>query len=284
MTTFKPMLAATLDLNTLTLPVLCTPKYDGIRCVIRDGVVLSRTLKPIPNLHVRTLLKECPDDLDGELIVPESSFNATQSAVMRVEGTPNVRYYVFDLIRDAPYEQRMKELESLPLPDVCVKVLPVRISTKTSLFAYEERCTREGYEGIMVRSPTGPYKYGRSTEKQGYLLKMKRFLDAEARIIDFEELMHNENEALVDERGYTKRSSHRDGKVPGDTLGCFLVETDDHRVFRVSTGLTAEQRQLYWDTRSDLLGKLVKYKYQESGAKDLPRFPVFLGFRSEDDM
>ena len=278
------MLAATLDMDRLVLPTLCTPKYDGIRCLIREGVARSRTLKPIPNLHVRALLAECPDDLDGELIVPNTSFNATQSAVMRGDGTPDVRYYVFDLIRDAPYEQRMKELESIVLPDVCIKVMPVRISTKTSLYAYEERCLREGYEGIMLRLPTGPYKYGRSTEKQGYLLKMKRFTDAEARIVDFEELMHNENEAMVDERGYAKRSSHKDGKVPGDTLGCFVVETESHQIFKVSTGLTAEERQVYWDSRADLVGKLVKYKYQEAGAKDLPRFPVFLGFRSEDDM
>jgi DNA ligase-1 len=36
--------------------------------------------------------------------------------------------------------------------------------------------------------------------------------------------------------------------------------------------------------RDQMIGKLVKYKFQEAGAKDLPRFPVFLGIRHPDDM
>lgn len=51
---FKPMLAgkAPDDLNELTLPVLVSPKLDGIRCVMHEGVALSRKLKPIPNAFV----------------------------------------------------------------------------------------------------------------------------------------------------------------------------------------------------------------------------------------
>ena len=39
-----------------------------------------------------------------------------------------------------------------------------------------------------------------------------------------------------------------------------------------------------WNNREDYLGKLVKYKFMTTGIKDLPRHPVFVGFRSEDDM
>lgn len=284
MESFKPMLAGSVDLEKVVYPVLCTPKYDGVRCLVRDGQVVSRQLKPIPNDHVRSLLSGLPDGLDGELILPKASFNTIQSRVMSVEGKPRIKYHVFDVVRKVPYDQRMIELEEMDLPKVCVKVLPVRIRNQEALLKYEQECVDKGYEGIMVRSLRGPYKFGRSTTKEGYLLKMKRFVDAEAKIVGFEELMHNENVATVDNLGHTKRSSHHAGKVPAGTLGCFVVENDEGKQFKVSTGMTAGERQDYWGRRDEMIGKWVKYKYQEAGGKTLPRFPVFLGIRPEEDM
>ena len=45
----KPMLLPreTPDLDNLQYPVYVTPKLDGIRCLFKGGVALSRTLKPI---------------------------------------------------------------------------------------------------------------------------------------------------------------------------------------------------------------------------------------------
>lgn len=282
---FRPMLAACAcaDLEALQFPLLCTPKFDGIRCLIRNKTAMSRTLKPIPNTHVRSVLAACPNGLDGELIV-QNNYNKTQSGIMREDGEPDFAYHVFDVVMDAPYIERMKVLAEMELPPICKKVLPVEIRTRTSLLAYETRCLQDGYEGVMIRSPDGPYKCGRSTEKEGYLLKLKRFTDAEARIVDYEELMHNENPVTYDKRGYAKRASCQENLVPAGTLGCFVVEDDRGRQFKVSTGMTAEQRQEYWDNIDDYIGQFVKYKFQEHGTKDLPRFPVFLGFRSEDDM
>jgi DNA ligase-1 len=71
--------------------------------------------------------------------------------------------------------------------------------------------------------------------------------------------------------------------IPAGTLGAFVVRDGD-KEFKVATGMTAEERQLYWDTQDEMLGKLVKYKFQPSGAKDLPRFPTFLGIRHPDDL
>lgn len=282
---FRPMLAACAcaNIDMLNFPLLCTPKFDGIRCLIRKKTPVSRTLKPIPNKHVRAVLSACPNGLDGELIV-QNNYNKTQSSVMREDGEPAFEYHVFDVVMDAPYSERMKVLAEMELPPICKKVLPIEIRTRTSLLAYETRCLQDGYEGVMLRDPEGPYKCGRSTEKEGFLLKLKRFTDAEAKIIDYEELMHNENPLTYDTRGYAKRASCQENLVPAGTLGCFIVEDDAGRQFKVATGMTAEQRQEYWDNIEDYIGQFVKYKFQEHGTKDLPRFPVFLGFRSVEDM
>ena len=53
----KPMLATEANFNKLRYPVCTQPKLDGIRVVIKDGVVYSRSLKAIPNKHVQTLFR-----------------------------------------------------------------------------------------------------------------------------------------------------------------------------------------------------------------------------------
>lgn len=277
------MLASCVDIASLTFPVLCTPKYDGIRCLIRGGIPVSRTLTPIPNHHVQSILKDCPDGLDGELICNDN-FNKTQSGVMSVDAKTDVTYNVFDIVSDAPYTERMKTLATTHLPPVCRKLLPVRITTRTSLLAYETRCLRAGFEGIMIRSPEGPYKSGRSTVKEAYLLKLKRFTDAEAKIIGYAERMRNDNELTYDNLGYARRSSAHSGKTPLGTLGAFVVENEEGGRFKVSTGMTDQDRAVYWEMRDECIGQVVKFKFQESGAKNVPRFPVFLGFRDVMDM
>lgn len=77
-------------------------------------------------------------------------------------------------------------------------MLPVEIGSAAELAAYKEKCLSEGYEGVMVRDPAGPYKCGRSTEREGWLLKIKRFEDAEAEVLETYEGMSNYNEAGVD--------------------------------------------------------------------------------------
>ena len=282
---FQPMLASPIDLTSVKYPVYCSPKFDGIRCVIRDGLSLSRKLKPIPNKYVSKMLTMCNDNLDGELIVSGRSFNQIQSAIMSEDGKPDFEFHIFDLISDKPYVERMVELAELKLPKFCYRVLPKRIQNEKEMLAYERMCVDENnYEGIMIRSPNGPYKFGRSTVRQGYLLKLKRFQDSEARIVGFEEMMHNENEKTKDELGHSKRSHKKAGMVAAGVLGAFVVEMDDGKQFKVSTGMTADDRVKYWESRNDMLGKFVKYKFQDAGAKDLPRFPVFLGIRHPDDM
>lgn len=286
----KPMLAETCeDKSTLKFPVLATPKLDGIRCLVIDGQALSRKFKPIPNHYIRTKIsRECPEGLDGEVMIPNTPFNEISSAVMSEEGKPDFKYYVFDYVTTdlkKPYTERMKELEALEVPDFVVKVLPRQIESLSELDALEEKFLSGGYEGVMVRSLHSPYKCGRSTVKEGYLLKIKRFRDAEAEIVGVEERLHNENEATTDELGHKKRSSHKANLVPSGMLGAFIVrDLTTGLTFSIGTGYTDEFRKEVWVNPTSYVGRIVKYKYQEVGQKDLPRFPVFVGFRDERDM
>ena len=54
--------------------------------------------------------------------------------------------------------------------------------------------------------------------------------------------------------------------------------------FSCGSGLNDALRDEIWKNQSKYLGKLVKYKYMSKGIKELPRHPVFIGFRDETDL
>lgn len=297
--TFKPLLAATLDaedFDKILYPVLASPKMDGVRAIIVNGVVMSRSMKPIRNRYVQKLFGRPElNGLDGELIVGEPNdpnlMQQTTSGVMSADGEPNVKFYVFDKV-DAPggFAARLqaarnviRDLQSrLPLVDV----YHVEANSADELTKLEAQYVEAGYEGMMVRSVNGPYKQGRSTFREGTLLKVKRFSDSEAVVIGFEEQETNLNEAFKDELGHTKRSSSKEGKVGAGTLGNLLVRDPETGIeFSIGSGFDYVQRAQLWEVGEDLIGRLVTYRsFKVAGVKEAPRFPVFVAFRDPIDM
>jgi DNA ligase 1 len=285
---FKPMLAcnAPKNLEKIQYPILASPKLDGIRCIIHNGEAVSRNLKPIPNDYIRDCLGggNLPDGLDGELIV-NGGFNSTQSGVMRKAGKPDFTYHVFDWYDEKKdFTARIAAIDALVKHSKVEIVEQLTIKNEPELLALEKVYLGDGYEGAMIRSVDGPYKCGRSTQKQGYLMKLKRFEDAEAILLDVIELMHNENEAKKNVFGRTERSSSKEGKVPAGTMGALSVVAPNGVKFEIGTGFTAAQRQEIWDKRKSILGDLVKYKFQPDKTAKRPRFPVFLSFRHKNDL
>lgn len=287
--TFKPTLAYTVkDFDSIRFPVLASPKLDGIRCILIDGVAYSRSMKPIPNRYVQERLSAIKGSYDGELIVGAPNapdvFNKTTSGVMSRDGQPEFTFHVFDdPTSDNEFAARLAVIQIDAEDDLLEVVSHKLIRNAAELSEYEAAMVEEGYEGIMIRDPKGAYKQGRSTEKEGILGKVKRFEDAEATIVAFEEMMHNENEAKINEIGLTDRSTSKEGLVAADTLGAMVVSSEVFTdTFKIGTGFDAAQRKAFWGSRDDLMGKTVKFKFQPHGTKDRPRLPVFLGFRAAE--
>lgn len=289
---FKPTLAVNADFTKIQYPVYASPKLDGIRCSIVDGKALSRTLKPIPNKHISAMLSRPEfNGLDGELIVGDPTsktcYNESVSGVMRQDGAPAFIYWVFDKhTADGDFTQRLKMLwlsiEANELP--CIAVLDQELlHTEAEMLEYEAFCVSKGYEGIILRKPTAPYKHGRSTVNEGYLLKVKRFVDNDAEILGVVEEMFNGNDAEVNELGRTKRSTAQAGLVGKGSMGALHVRDLTTGIeFHIGTGFTAADRQALWVQPP--IGKLCKYKHFPIGAKTAPRHPVFIGFRSDLDI
>ena len=283
--TFRPMLAGEADLDRLQFPLFASTKLDGVRAIVREGAVYSRNNKLIPNQYVQAKFKDL-ENYDGELILGDPAdklcYNKTVSAVMS-QSSPegaNVVFHAFDHLglQFAPYQVRYASLASR----LGVEVLPqLFINNLARLLELEETTLAHGHEGLILRGIASPYKQGRSTTREGYLLKLKRFKDAEFKVVGFEERMHNSNEATVNELGRTSRSSHQANMVPRGDLGALICKYGD-TTFNVGTGFDDAQRKFLWLTRDELIGKIAKVKYFAVGMKDLPRHPVFLGFREGD--
>jgi len=286
---FKPMLACEVDLDKLRFPLLASAKLDGVRAIVRDGVVYSRSNKPIPNKFVQQQFKHL-EHFDGELIVGFANsptvYRDTVSHVMSHDKVGfDVVFHVFDHVANmqAPYYLRNPAAGQQPRGNVALH-LQVVVDDLNQLLAFEEQTLNQGYEGLILRDSNAPYKMGRSTMKEQYLMKLKRFTDAEFEVIGYEERMENTNEAFTNELGRTKRSSHQEGKIGRGDLGALVLRDAQGLVFKVGTGFDDQQRASLWEARDrDLIGRLAKIKFFAIGVKDAPRHPVFLGFRDKID-
>ncbi len=102
----------------------------------------------------------------------------------------------------------------------------------------------------MLRQPESRYEVGRSVT----LLKVKSFLDAEARVLE-----------------HLKGAGRHKGR-----LGALLVELADGTQFSVGTGFSDAERGA-----PPPIGSVITFRYQELSDGGVPRFPSFVGVRRD---
>lgn len=289
----KPLLSCKVPLDKVKFPIYISTKFDGIRALVIDGVVYSVSLKPIRNKHVQKLFgKPEYNGFDGELIVGDiyakDVFQKTTSGVMSEDGEPDVTYYVFDIFTNntETYKERLYTLNDKLVLDQFPNVVATQqlyIKTKEELTELLSKEKVKGGEGLIGRNPNGVYKYGRSTPKEQLSIKFKFFVDSEFEVIGFEELHKNTNEQVINDLGYTKRSTHKKNQIPMNTLGSLVLKFGD-TTFNVGSGFTCVQRAEIWANRDKYIGKLAAVRYMDVGAKLVPRLPSFKGWRDIDDI
>lgn len=292
---FAPQLSV--DHINLKLPMTfdkyVSVKLDGIRAVTKFNSTLTRSLKPVPNQHIADLLKPY-QDLDGELIVgspcAEDVYRVTSSAVRTETGSPDFKFYVFDDISAEslrkPFAERLQTLQARQLPSF-IEVLPQRrVKDVEELDAYYAEVLEQGYEGLIARNPSSIYKFGRCTLASQDSLKLKPFADSEFIVTSVYEQMTNNNPTFTNELGRTTRSSHQENLAGSGMAGGFeAVDFHSEVAFRVAAGtLDHDNRRKVWQNRTELVGKIGKYRHMTVGVKDKPRFPRFIGWREKFDM
>jgi DNA ligase-1 len=297
----KPMLASDFDQNKVTYPVYLQPKCDGVRGLYLNEQFTGRSLKTHKNKNLTAFYSQaCFKGIDGELFVGDNPAaqdlcRKTSSVCSTVDSKEIPSLMVFDYITEysAPYKVRFERAgdkvfelqDKFPYHNIQL-VRSVHVSTASLLAHYEQEWLAEGFEGLIIRHPFAAYKEGRSTVKEGGLLRIKRFTDAEALVTGITEGVTNMNEAKTNQRGLTERSSHQGNKVPNGTVGNLLCK-DLATKAEITVGpgnMTHDLRKHYFQNQNELVGKVIKYKSFVHGVKDKPRFPTFICIRDAEDM
>jgi DNA ligase-1 len=309
----KPLLATNYDEKKLVFPLGAQPKIDGVRGLTTEGHLTGRSLKKHKNKYT-TAFYSIPEyaHLDGELAAQDERHSdlcrITSSALSTIKGEPFTFWHVFDCLRKevvaAPYVERHKYLTQLIAYEQSqgrcthARVVPMTIcETLGELLRLDEQWLEMGYEGTIIRGLNAPHKEGRSTVLQGQLLRIKRFIEAEALVLAIEEGNANENVAQTNELGRTFRTSHKDNKVPNGHVGNMhcevlvdvvwedVVVLSAGQIITVSPGnMDHGMRKHYFDNPSELVGHGIKFKFFPKGIKDKPRFPTYVCHRSAEDM
>jgi DNA ligase 1 len=303
MNMFRPLLAPREDpmsfeqfFQQLRYPLLCSPKLDGIRCIIKNGVALSRSGKALRSGQVQEEYGTAEfEHWDGELVVGDpaspDSCRKTTSHVMSFDKPGDVKFYAFDYTHPdwlhKKYWERLERLSHIKPHRIVYgdyQILTHRlIESYAQLLSYEEEQLEKGYEGVMMRGIDSPYKNGRATFNEGIIYKLKRFKEDEGRIIGLVEQLVNENAQERDELGYAKRSTSKEGLVPGGRLGTFVVDFNGMVVTVAPGNFDHSDREFIWENQEMFMGKLLKFRHFAHGVKDLPRFPRAVALRDEID-
>jgi DNA ligase-1 len=258
-------------------------KLDGVRCICRkeNDIVtfFSRSGKEfltLGNLENEILKIKGNFILDGEICMVDENGNEDFQGIMKQIRKKNhqiekPKFFVFDYLT---LEQFDNQTGVTPLTfrlEIGKRSLPENINSDMLEFLPQEQLTTEeqftemakdaeeaGFEGIMVRKNVG-YEGKRSHN----LLKVKKFHDAEYTVL----------ETINGNIRWTENGK----QVERECLSSIIIEHKGCRV-SVGSGFSKEQREMYYESPQDIIGKTVTIQYFEesknqTGGYSL-RFPV----------
>tara|TARA_B100001564_G_scaffold344427_1_gene342006 strand:+ start:154 stop:1440 length:1287 start_codon:yes stop_codon:yes gene_type:complete len=266
-------------------------KYDGVRVIAivknNKATLYSRNGKifyNFPNIESALSKPEYNNMVfDGEVM--SDDFQALMKQVYRKSGaqTDDAYLALFDILPLKEFNNgksklnsidRKKELNQLSktFEDV-IKLVDYEIinfdseNGQNKFSIMNKEALDKGFEGLMIKPNESFYECKRSHA----WLKIKPFIEVTLKIIDIQE-----------------GTGKHEGK-----LGAFHVEGDDDGKFfslSVGSGLTDEDREKFWASKDNLIGRLVEIRADavtqsiegEHYSLRFPRFKNFRGFKEDE--
>lgn len=262
---FQPMLAQSLkrvpNLDVDKHYVQC--KYDGHRCLItkQNGIVTaySRQGKPITTVEHILEDMDIPEGMtfDGELYAHGESLQTIASWAKRMQDdTAKLKYIVYDVIEDSPYENRHQWLvnDFEYNIDGNVIVAPTwKLKQVSKTLMTELRDAKAlGYEGLILRNERTEYQSGRRSRG---LVKVKSCMDAEFPVIDIIPSKHN--------------------------WAILVCQLPNGLTFKVSAPGSISDKAEVLRNKNDYIGKIVTVEFAEYTNDKKPFHAVALRFRED---
>lgn len=241
--------------------------------VIFDGEVLSREQVELS----KTIYSSVVEGIQP-VTMTNTSFNKTSGDINKHSLDKDLVYNIFDYIdiddegncKSTPYLYRRTFLNNINLSENDnVRILPVlkHSFNDNDFLDLLEQVTNLGGEGIMINYASRPYEQKRTDS----LLKFKKMETMDMKVIDFE-YGTGKYEFLI------------------GSLICQLWTSDGKCIeCKVGTGLSDEQRTMWAEDLSEILGKIVEVGYfslsqnkEDIGTKRYSlRFPRLIRIRSD---
>lgn len=321
MKTFKPMLAtdATKELDNIKYPKYASLKLDGIRCIFHPELgMVSRSLKQIPNKQLQEKFRVLTEDAqrtgiirDGELYSHKLTFQEITSACMtkdfydmktqkkilkQLDGDKiatvghfakllgNIEFCQFDSVDPDRYYTPLKDRINHHVPEgASVQFVTQNLMhTREEIDSFFKTALDTGYEGLILRDPNSPYKYGRSTLKEEFMLKVKPFETEDLEVINVIERMENLNESFKNELNQSTKRNTKEDKQGTGIASCFEV-IYNNLLMKVTLTGTEDFRREIWENKEKYIGRIIEVKGMKIGAKDVLRHPTFMRFRKDRD-
>jgi ATP-dependent DNA ligase len=284
----------TLDKIKLDDMILQT-KLDGMRVIIsvdNDGLVRYRTRQgkefDMPEKYNQLFSQFVGAVFDGEAVIRKEGdildrktgngiMNSIRQGKASQEDMNSVVFALWDMVSydgffkgcDAvEYKHRYWNMISLSelidSDNIMFPLTRINVTSNEDINEFYELNRDKGEEGIIIKDGSKPYE----AKRVKHQIKMKAEETADLIVLDVEE-------------GTGKNSSK---------LGALVCETADGLLrVNVGIGFSDEQREAIWNTRSDVVGKVVEVKYNEiirSRGNDKASLflPVFVEVRTDKDI
>lgn len=261
-------------------------KLNGVRGTYFEEKLISRQGKEFSGLdHILADIKRLiPNSeewvVDGELIrknidhvSDNENFRLTTGIINQEDGDKGIiQMVIFDILPKSEfiygesklrYRDRLEQLKTLKKRIQSLGLSSLRVvnilytGTDISMISpCLDRMIAEGKEGMMLNRNC---KYFR--RRHNGILKVKQFYTVDLEVVDLEE---------------------GTGRLTG-ILGAFVVRYKGNYL-RVGSGMTDEQRKIFWDEGISLVGRVIEVKYKEesydrrTGLYSL-QFPIFVQLR-----
>lgn len=296
---FKPMLLPNEEVNLKEVhyPMLCSFKYDGIRAVIVDGEIYSRSLKILPNINLHKKFANLKEYslrnnvlLDGEFYCTSVNFN-TLSGIIRSDEHElpyDLEFHCFDLLteQNKPFQDRVKDYSYIR-EEGFVPVMQKEVNSADEVTALFAGALELGYEGLVLKDPSGYYKFGRATFKSNLGAKVKPFVSIDARIIGITQATEARegSEKKINELGRSVTSKKKDDRVLINRAAGFVVLYNGKELEVGLAKHTQEMREHIWNNPSQYIGRMMEYKCMTVGMNEdgLPRHANFKRWRDDKD-
>lgn len=258
--------------------VRCLLYFDGeVRTASRGGESYDCSTEHIRKhpIIIRLFEKNPSIILDGELYKHGKSLQQISGAARMEKNAYDcdwLEYYVYDLIKidklDMKAKDRIRALQLLggsmnlgfdPYKEwkegeLQVQLVPqVKVSGWDKMKALHDQYVSEGFEGLVIRDPSKPYKpNGRTND----MIKIKQYLDDTFKVVDFQLGLRGSEDM------------------------CFICEMEDGRTFKAMPLGDRSVKDEYvknFDTKyKNHLGDCKYFEYSDEG---IPCQPKFLAFR-----